>query len=203
MRPKIEYGFAVEPKGITSALVKQVHGNNWVEFSLQKARPEADAVWTNKVNVPIHIFTADCLPVLLYSKNPRSPFIAAVHCGWRGALSKIVQVGLQRFRPLLPELYAILGPCIRPCCFQVKEDFIQKFEEKGHTIDKFLQESNGRLYFDLPTFVIETQLNGLLKENIDISENLCTVCSAQKLPSFRRSGGTDPHIRAWIRLLPT
>ena len=42
----------------------------------------ADGLVTNCPGIPLAIFSADCIPVLLY--DPVGRAIAAVHSGWRG-----------------------------------------------------------------------------------------------------------------------
>ena len=188
----IHFGFSVEAKGQTPALIKQVHGNKWVEYSETGSHPEADAVWTSQANTEVYVFTADCMPVLLYTPT----LVSAIHCGWRGAMKGIVGAGISEFKK--PVLHSIIGPCIKRCCFEVREDFIEQFEKAGHSLSSFLSGSNKHWYFDLPRFVIETQLRDLEPDQIDLRENRCTVCSSDNLPSFRRTRKTDPHIRAWI-----
>jgi hypothetical protein len=52
---------------------------------------EADGLITNTPNLPLVVFTADCIPILLYDPEKRA--IGAVHAGWRGTALGIVQKG--------------------------------------------------------------------------------------------------------------
>ena len=57
-------------------------------FKLKKKRFKADAVITNKKNLPIGILTADCVPILIYDDTSKN--IAAIHAGWKGAYKGII-----------------------------------------------------------------------------------------------------------------
>src|SRR4051812_40284244 len=123
----VKYGFVVEPKGSTPSLIEQVHGNELIEVSgnagleaLELHPPQADGLFTSHPETSLHIFTADCLPILFYSHK----MIAAVHCGWRGALRGIAAKTLKLFSK---NVTVVFGPSILPCCFEVKADFVAEF----------------------------------------------------------------------------
>ena len=52
-------------------------------------QPEGDALLTDQTGILLSVRTADCLPVLLV--DPKHRAVAAVHAGWRGALSRIIE----------------------------------------------------------------------------------------------------------------
>lgn len=201
----IQYGFTVEKKDFSPSLISQVHGDDIIEVSgrahwetLRQLPVKADGVWTSQPEIELYVFSADCLPVLFFGKSPESP-IAAVHSGWRGALQGIVKKTSTQLAKTNSELYAVLGPSILGCCFEVKEDFVQAFQERNKPVAPFLEKSRGRMFFDLPRYVREIELADIPEERLEMEENRCTYCSAPPLPSYRRNGGTDPRIRAWIR----
>lgn len=204
----VNFGFIVEPKELTKPLVSQVHAAELVEVkgpahadSLRLLPPKADGVWTKERALDIYVFSADCLPVLFFGESPECP-IAAVHAGWRGALAGIVRKTAQQLLAVDKKLHVVLGPCIAGCCFEVKDDFIQAFAAEGKPVEKFVEKSRGRMFFDLPRYVREVELGDIPYERQHSDENRCTYCSAPPLPSYRRNGGTDPRIRAWIRKKP-
>src|SRR3989339_1467618 len=47
-----------------------------------------DGFITDKKNVPIAVFTADCLSVFIY--DPKTPSIGMIHSGWRSSKENIV-----------------------------------------------------------------------------------------------------------------
>lgn len=191
----ISYGFDVESEGKTPSFVHQVHGSDYREVTTGPSVnvPDADAVVTRIAGLGIHIFTADCLPVLLYKEGHA---VAAVHCGWRGALRGVVPRALKWFGGTR-EVRAILGPSLHPCCFEVKNDFVQAFAGAGKDISRYLETRAGKLFFDLPRYVCDVEL-GLPRTAVDLSASRCTYCSSSELPSYRRNKGTDPRIRGWI-----
>lgn len=152
----IEYGFETEAKGVTPPWFLQVHGNSVVDISKTAVLkpPEADADHLS-ADLRLHVFTADCLPVLLFGEKED---IAAVHCGWRGALASIVTQTLKHFRG---PTQAILGPAIGACCFEVREDFYKGLSRKDLPIGSYLKTEDGRTKCDLVSFVVEKQLAGI------------------------------------------
>ena len=188
----IEFGFTVEPKGHTPSQIKQIHGGTCVELARTSTQliPCADAIVSH--GPPVHIFTADCLPVLLSANDTNGP-IAAVHAGWRGARDRVVSNTVAFFGGV--PVRAVLGPCLGPCCFEVKDDLVASFREANHDISHHLTVRSGKRYFDLVQFVICEQLKGV---EVDLSNVECTYCSPRAWPSFRRTRSTDPRIRAWI-----
>lgn len=201
----VRYGFIVEAKALTRPLVDQVHGAEVVEVTgpetretLLKMPPKADGVYTTERSLELYVFSADCLPLLFFSSSEQGA-IAAVHCGWRGALRGIPSAALQKLKNGPGDLHVVFGPSILGCCFEVKEDFVREFLTAGKKVEPYLERSRGRMFFDLPRYVREEELRDIPEERIHMDENRCTYCTAPPLPSFRRNGGTDPRIRAWIK----
>lgn len=109
------------------AFVSQVHGTAVVQASKPGRLGEADAVYTTCQALPVAIATADCVPVILEG----SGFAAVVHAGWRGASSGVLQATVATLAEsgLVAERAAI-GPGIGPCCYEVGDDVVERFE--GH-----------------------------------------------------------------------
>lgn len=207
MPSHIRYGFSVESKGTTPKIIHQAHGRNIVELTQAEQRdslvnhpPDADGVVTRLSGVPLYVFTADCVPVLLFSEDPEAP-IAAIHSGWRSTKDRIIPLALERYYANPARCHAIVGPSILGCCFEVKDDFVEAFRSAGNPVDRFVEARDGKFFCHLVKFIVETQLNALPSHQIDLSRNTCTVCSVPKLPSFRRDGHTRIQIRAWIEKL--
>ena len=117
------------------ALPRQVHSDN-VLWMREAGRPEAtDAVITDKPGLPVCVKTADCIPVLLYDSRQR--IVAAVHAGWRGTVSRIVQKTVQEMHPLDPkDLHAIIGPGISLQWFEVGDEVYEAFREAGFPMER-------------------------------------------------------------------
>ncbi len=92
--------------------LEQVHGREVYEAEQQLAAGTvtADAVFTRQPGVVCAVLTADCLPVLLASRDGGE--VAAVHAGWRGLAAGIMESTLSRFRTPAANLLAWLGPAI-------------------------------------------------------------------------------------------
>lgn len=198
--PWIEFGVEVEPKGKSPAWFRQVHGTTVLNLDGKNAQanpPEADAGFTRDADKAIYVFTADCVPVLLYTLDPEGP-VAAIHCGWRGALAGIVAQTLRAWSVPPHEARAVLGPSIGLCCFEVKEDLIEAFTQKNRPITRYIVRRGERWFCDLPRFVVEQEWKSDPLD-VDWSLHRCTVCSQPQLPSYRRQGSTDPQLKSWIR----
>ena len=165
---------------------KQVHGAEiWVvdeKSALQRGVFEADAVVTNRRDLPIAVRTADCLPVLIFS--PQKMAVAAVHAGWKSTRQRIARTTVATLHSLFGAdprgLKVVLGPCIRRDSYRVGEEFRDLFPED-------VRERNGGLCFDLAG-ANQRQLlaAGVLEENI-YDCGLDTFTRPQ-LHSFRRDG---------------
>ncbi len=198
----LQFGFEAEAKGVTPAWFKQVHGARVENLDGRElspeAPPEADAGVTRDTDQSIHVFTADCVPVLLWSDVGDRP-IAAAHAGWRGTLAGVVRQTVRAMDVNPRTVRAILGPCIGLCCFEVKDDFIAAFANAGRPIEDYLLQRQDRTYCDLVSFIVDKELEALSSGAFDTTRVRCTVCSEPQLPSYRRNGQADPRIRSWIR----
>lgn len=106
------------------AEVRQVHGNNVIRVDSPGPAGEADALWTTAAQLPVAVFTADCLGVVLIS--PGAAGVA--HAGWRGAAGDVVG----RLRDAMTAAgheprRAAIGPGIGPCCFEVGPEVADRF----------------------------------------------------------------------------
>ncbi len=192
----IELGMEIEAKGKTPSLFQQVHGTKILEFpNSVTPTPEADGAFTFKSDLELYVFSADCMPVLFFGEDKADP-IAAVHSGWRGTKDGILQKAVSTLA-IVEELHVWIGPHIKSCCFEVKEDFLAEFKKAGRNPQPYLRNWK----FDLLRFALETDLNLIPKKNRHLDEAICTMCSSPSLPSYRKQGNTDPRIRSWIKKL--
>ena len=129
------------------ALPRQVHSDN-VLWMREAGRPEAtDAVITDKPGLCVCVKTADCIPVLLYDTRKR--VVAAVHAGWRGTVSRIVQKTIKQMQPLNPtDLHAIIGPGISLEQFEVGDEVYVAFREAGFPMERIAKKAE-RWHIDL------------------------------------------------------
>lgn len=185
-------GLGIDYKNLVCA--KQVHGNRarYVTekdkgrgaLSYEDSLADTDSLATDKFNLPLAIFTADCLSVFLY--DLARPVIGLVHAGWRSSkeniIAKTVILMQERFKTRPKDVHAAFGPCIRKCCYKIGEDFAQYFPEE------YLPKKNGQTYLDLIGINKKLLLeNGIQEANISDS-GICTCCRNQEFFSFRKEG---------------
>jgi copper oxidase (laccase) domain-containing protein len=131
-----------------------------------------DALWSDEPSA-LAIKVADCLPVSLIGDG----VIANVHCGWRGAVQRIVDRTLDAIGGAND---AWLGPTIRVCCFEVGEEVAVQFPEEF--VDR---TSYAKPHVDVPAFV-RSRLRGTRVHDAE----LCTRCDGSIFHSYRRDGRT-------------
>lgn len=180
------------------ACAKQVHGASsvWVRGANTCAHPllGADALITEQSKTALVIQTADCIPLLLAAKS--KPLIAAVHLGWRGLRSKLlhrVVASIHGYCSVRPdELFCVIGPCIRSCCYEVGSEFERYFSRLTVT------SRDGRRYCDL-VGILGEQLRelGVRKEAIQDSR-ICTACHSDRWFSYRKNGPKHERNLAFI-----
>ena len=150
------------------------------------------------------IFSADCLPVLLY--DPVRRVIAAVHAGWRGTAAGIVERAVEKMafygcRPA--DILAAIGPGISRCCFETHEDVPNAMTAAlGVRATPFLSPiENGKFQVDLKGLnAMRLERCGLLSEHISVTAD-CTACLPEKYWSHRATGGVRGSQAAVIQLL--
>lgn len=144
---------------------------------------ETDALMTNQPHLPIAILTADCLPVFMADTNKKAACL--VHAGWKGVHKKIVVKALRQmvetFQTALSDLMVVLGPALRPCCYEVGREFAEFFPEA-------IVLRGDRLYFDIAAAVVGQLLKCGVKDDQVYDTHLCTSCLNQEFFSYRREG---------------
>lgn len=171
--------------------------NAGVGVSREQDMTDVDGLMTDCKSLPLVIFYADCVPVLLADK--RRGAIAAVHSGWRGTVSEIAAKAAK----MLCEVYgsraedicAAIGPSIGKCCFEVGGEVAELFDEKYR-----FAKANGKFTVDLQSANRDMLEGcGISAENIDVF-NMCTVCSGEKLFSYRRQKSGAGRMGAFMML---
>lgn len=122
---------------------------------------DADAIITDVKGYALAVMTADCVPVILADAAGR--LIAAVHCGWRGTYSGILEKTAAMMRSEVPdtELTAYIGPAIGASSYEVGEDLKLKFEALDSSFAEcFAHLGRGKFLFDLKG-VIKKKLKAL------------------------------------------
>ena len=130
----------VSPSRITNA--NQVHGLNVVEvtrdnvgagaFDLASAIQDTDALMTREKDIPLFLFTADCVAIGIY--DPVHQVIAVVHAGWKGTIghlpAKTIHAMAERYGTKAEDCQVFLGPSISPDSFEVNQELADRFSRE-------------------------------------------------------------------------
>ena len=196
----------VEPERISCG--NQVHGLKTVEitegligagaFGEDTAIADCDAVFTKLPNVPLFLFTADCVAVGIYDAKHHA--IATVHAGWRGAIGHLPVLTIEAMKEAygteFKDCYVYLGPSIGPESFEVDVELGKRFELAwcGMTdrsvadIVNYPGDKLDKAYINLWNFIAEgLMVNGVPKENIAISGT--DTVTDRDCYSYRRESG--------------
>lgn len=150
-----------------------------------------DALITDEPELSLVVFSADCGIILLY--DPVHHAAGAVHAGWRGCASGILEktVGAMHaaFGSDPAQLQAAIGPCIGQCCFETDSDVPEAMRAAlGQDAEPYLQWRDPKFHVDLEGLNRQWLLRaGLLPANIDTC-GLCTACHPELFWSHRKMG---------------
>jgi len=190
----------------TPIFLWQIHSGIFhVVEEVPRDRLAGDALLTERRGLLLIIKTADCLPVLIVSRERRA--VAAVHCGWKstaqGLVQKVVRGMEELFASRPASLWAALGPCIGGDCYEVGEDVRQEFRKRGLNGDAFLTHPNlpGKYFLDLAKANRHQLLECGLKESNLFRVDRCTHCEGNLL-SYRRSRRTKGRMLNFIGIVP-
>ena len=119
------------------------------------ARPEADAMVTNRPGVLLGIVTGDCAPVLF--ADAEAGVVGAAHAGWRGAVAGVIEATLDAMEALgarRGRIAAAIGPCIGQQSYEVGPDLRDAVLARGAADGRFFAPGArpDRWLFDLPGY---------------------------------------------------
>ncbi|MBK6897258.1 MAG: peptidoglycan editing factor PgeF [Alphaproteobacteria bacterium] len=182
----------IKPKNLLS--LYQIHGPQCLPVETPwtpDARPQADAMASDKAGIGLGILVADCAPVLFAAEKPEgAPVIAAAHAGWKGALSGVLEAAVQALTDQganRKTIRACIGPCIGPQSYEVTENFSEPFLEHDAASARFFRKSAkpGHLMFDLPSYCVwRLAMAGVT--NVSCL-NMDTCADEQSFYSYRRT----------------
>ena len=172
---------AVYARQIHSADVRIAHAADAQPPELEP-RFACDGFVTNEPGVPLAVFMADCLPVLLH--DPAAGVIGAVHCGWRGSVADILGAAVADIR-------AAIGPGIGACCFEVGPEVAAAAEALLHAPLGALARprADGKALLDLKGVNARRLMQlGVPAGQIAVSD-ACTMCRPDVFWSHRATDG--------------
>lgn len=178
----------------------QIIDKNTEEYSYR----EIDGFVTNRKDVALFTFYADCLPIFVYDKENKA--IGVWHSGWPGSFKEIMKNGLavmkEAFETKPENVLMGLGIGIQQENYEVGNDFYENFAEKFGKESELVKQSfkinekTGKYHFDNITFnrIMALKL-GIKEENLVISqENTWN----EKFYSHRREGKKSGRATAMI-----
>lgn len=166
---------------------------------------DGDGLVTDQPGVCLTVFSADCIPVLLY--DPVGRCIAAAHAGWRGTAlgiaARAVEVMTQSFGCDPRNILAAIGPGISPCCFETHGDVPDGLRAGlGNDAAPFIRPAGqpGKFHVDLKGANARwLEKAGLLPQHIAVCP-ACTACTPEDFWSHRRLGTVRGSMAASIQL---
>jgi len=144
---------------------------------------------------------ADCTPVILFDK--KNNIAALVHAGWRGTAQSIVpktlKVMVEKYGSNPQDIYAVIGPAISKCCYEVGNDVFEQLETTVSDMSGLYREAeNNKFFVDLKG-INKKQLNDMGIYQTDICP-YCTSCNNDLFFSYRKENGTTSRYSAIIKL---
>jgi len=182
------------PPAATVQWLTQVHGTKVVEAGAGGECPEADASWSRVPGRACAVLTADCLPVLLCSRD--GDVVAAAHAGWRGLLGGVLENTVAAMGADPGQLLAWLGPAIGPRAFEVGPEVRAGFIAAAPSVQRDSTRacfvpggvSPGHYLADLYALA-RLRLSALGPVAL-YGGDACTYSSPQQYYSYRRDGLT-------------
>jgi len=168
----------------------------------QSDYPDTDGLIIDNKKQAIYLNFADCTPVILYDKKHN---IGAIfHAGWKGTVSQIGQITanimINEYGTKLENLYAIIGPSISECCYQVGDEVFNKLKASVNNIEGLYHIENNNTYVNLKKINKEQLLDiNIPEKNIDVCP-YCTSCDNNLFFSYRKENGTTSRHSAIIKL---
>lgn len=180
--------------------VTALDGGNGID--LPKKWEDVDGLCTNEEEITLIVYAADCVPLYFYDAKNRA--IGLAHAGWRGTVSNMAGVMVERmaeeFGTLPEDLLCAIGPSIGPESFEVDPPCAEEFL-KLDSHEKFVKDDgNGKFHVNL----WETNRQLLLKagvkaENISVGE-VDSYKEGSLIFSHRRTRGQRGSNAAFLTL---
>jgi YfiH family protein len=161
----------------------------------------ADGLIANTPGIGLFATIADCLPVFLF--DTLNGAFSVLHSGWKGTgiAENAVKLMVKIYQSKPENIAAVLGPCIRPCCYDVDEERAMLYQKEfggkekdaaafplGPVIQKKETHDDVKWYIDM-----QAANAALLVKNGVRNIAYCLNCTFtdENFGSFRRQGARD------------
>ena len=179
-KKKLSTNFGLEFINKKAIGLNQSHSN--ISIELPSDDRDADASYTTQNKVVCSIRTADCMPLLITDEE--GSFVAAIHAGWRGLASSIIENTLKKINAK-GKFIVWIGPHISQEFFEVGAEVRNIFlENDSASAEAFTNEANGKYLLSMLK-VAQLKLQNLGIEKIYVTKNFCTYKNANYY-SYRR-----------------
>ncbi len=166
---------------------------------------DIDGLITNVPGITLVTFFADCVP--LYFLDPVHKAIGLSHSGWRGTVSRMGAVTIDKMKEAYgtraEDLLVCIGPSICGDCYEVGEEVALEFKKvfANENWNQILRKKdNGKFMLDLwKANEILLKEAGVKPENIQTTD-ICTHCNSDYLFSHRTCGNERGNLAAFLSL---
>ena len=147
--------------------MNQVHGDSVLVIdSVDAQTPTCDGLITTKPHLQLAVMVADCIPLLLVSKEA----VGAIHVGRAGLVNRIALKAIQVMRTAgAIDIHAILGPSICGSCYEVPFEMQQEVMQEHPRA--FATTRKGTPALDLPKALIADLVS------VGVSYEASTICT--------------------------
>ena len=165
---------------------------------------EGDGLITMERDVTLAVFTADCIPVLLWDAGTGA--VGAVHAGWRSTVLDIAGNAVRHMEALGAnprDIHAAIGPGVGACCFETGPEVSEAARAVlGTEAEAYIRDkSDGKAMVDLKAVNRRLLIRaGLLPERVTVVD-ACTMCNPETFWSHRVTNGKRGVQAAMIRRL--
>ena len=181
----------LESKEIASCV--QTHSNNVKYVDKPGIYRKVDGLVTNLENkIKLVIQTADCVPIFITDLKNKN--VGLVHSGWKGTANSIIISAISVFineGSDIKDISVYLGPCIKKCCYEIKNDVSKFFD------NKFIIKKNKMQFLDLESKIFDDALKIGLSEKKLFKSNICTF-ESKNFSSFRRDNKNSGRMYSYL-----
>jgi YfiH family protein len=193
---------------------EQVHGSNIVKvgkehsgkgvLNYESSLPNVDGFYTCETDLLLTACYADCVP--LYFFAPNHGVIGIAHAGWKGTVEGIgpsmIKKWIEEERISPGEIFAVIGPAIGLCCYEVDDRVIAKVVQQLQPDSKYPHPyiKTGANSYQLDLNELNRQLlvdAGVKDEHIERS-GFCTSCRTDLFFSHRKENGKTGRMISFI-----
>lgn len=165
-----------------SSTVNFIYGNKQIYKS-------TDALITSNRDIALQVKVADCMPIFIFDK--KSSFFGAIHAGWRGLASGIIENSIELLKEQdfnLRNIKVFIGPSISKRNFEIQNDVMEYFDSKFSIV------KDGKIFLSLQEVAIDKFASYGISDILNTNE--CTYDNLN-YHSYRRDK-TDKRMKGWI-----